>query len=77
MEEDRDLRRVLDETLDAISDWPEELIRQTFGGRRIPRKVDFRLTIGNTEYTVVSHFKKDSAEPVMDKVKRLLEGEAV
>jgi hypothetical protein len=76
MEQDKDLRQVLEETLDAISEWPEEMIRQTFGGYRIPRNTDFRWNIGGTEYTVVAHFKKDGAEPVIDKVRRLLESEA-
>jgi hypothetical protein len=73
MEQGRDLQQILEETMDIISDWPEERIRRTFGGSRVPRNVDFRWNIGDTEYTVVSHFKKENAEPVIDKVKRLLE----
>ncbi|MDD4494661.1 MAG: hypothetical protein PHV32_10025 [Eubacteriales bacterium] len=76
MTEDKELRRALDETLDAISDWPEEKIRATFGGQRIPHNVDFIWDIFGTEYTVVSHFDKDSENDMFKIVRRLLEGDA-
>jgi hypothetical protein len=72
MEQDRDLRRLFDKTMDAISDWPEEHIRKLFSDRRLSGEANFRWEIGGTEYTVVSHFKKNNAEAIVDKVERLL-----
>ena len=75
MTEDKELRRALDETLDAISDWPEEEIRAAFGGQRIPRNVDFTWDIFGTEYTVVSYFSENSENDIFKIVRRLLEDE--
>ncbi len=76
MEQDNDVQKKLDEVMDWLSDQPEEFIRRIFSDRRLPREVDFRWTIGGTEYTVISHFKSGNAEAVIDKVRRLMESGA-
>ena len=70
-----DLNQVIDETLDWLSDLPEDEIRQRYREMRIPRNVDFRWTIGSTEYTVVSHFNQNAGDDILHKVQRLLEDE--
>lgn len=74
--ENNNIAQALDEMLDWMSDLPEEKIRRRYRELKIPRNVDFRWTIGGTEYTVVSHFKKDSADDITGKVRRLMEDEA-
>jgi len=75
MTEDKELREVLDETMDWMSGLPEEKIRQMFPETRIPHNVDFIWKIGGTEYTVVSHFKQADANDIVSIVGRLLEGD--
>ena len=75
MIEDKDLRKVLDETMDWMSDLSPDELRQVYPERRVPRGVDFIWEIGGTEYTVVSHFKRDKADDIVNIVGRLLEGE--
>ena len=76
MEQDKDLRQVLDETLDWLSGLPEDEIRRRLPEMRCPRGVDFRWTIGGTEYTVISHFNQNAGDDIFRKVQRLLDDEA-
>jgi len=75
MIEDKELRQILDETLDWLSDLPEEEIRQHYSEMKFPRGVDFVWEIGGTEYTVVSHFKNNNADDIVNIVGRLLDGD--
>ncbi len=72
MQNNQDLLKVMDETLDWLCEQPEAVIRNMFSGKRVPRHVDFRCEIGGTEYTVLSHFKQDNSEAILNKVLRLL-----
>ena len=73
---EKTLRQVLDETMDWLSDLPEDEIRYHLSEQRYPRGVDFRWTIGGTEYTVVSHFNQNAGDDIFHKVQRLMESEA-
>ena len=75
MTEYKELRKVLDETIDWLSELPGKEIRQLFPEMRIPHNVDFVWEIGGTEYTVISHFKQADANDIVSIVGRLLEGE--
>ena len=77
MTEDKELRKALDDTLDWMADLPEDELRQVYPERRIPHHVDFVWEIGGTEYTVVSHFKQNNANDIVNIVGRLLEGEVL
>ena len=72
---DKNLNEVIDETLEVLSDLTEDEIRQRLSERKIPIGVDFRRTIGGTEYTVVSHFNQNARDDIFHKVKRLLESD--
>jgi len=73
--EDSELRRVMDETMDWLSNLPEDELRQVYSEMRFPQGVDFSRTIGGTEYTVISHFNQDAEEAIFNKIARLLETE--
>lgn len=75
MEQDKDLRKILDETADWLSELPEHEIRQRLPEMRIPRNVDFIWNIGGTEYTVVSHFNQSAKEDAFHKLSRMMESE--
>jgi len=77
MTEDKELRQALDKTLDWLSDLPEDEMRERLPELRFPHGIDFRWTIGNTEYTVILHFNQSAGDDVFRKVQRLLEDEAV
>ena len=70
-----DIKKAIGETLDWLSDLPEEEIRRRYREMKIPRNVDFVWEIGGTEYTVVSHFKRANADDIVNKIGRLLEDE--
>ena len=72
---EKDLRRTVDEYMNWLSDLPEEEIRRRFRGMRIPCNVDFVWEIGGTEYTVVSHFKRNHADDFVKIIEWLLEGD--
>ena len=76
MKEDKELRRVLDETMDWLSDLSADELRQVYPERRFPRGVDFVWEIGGTEYTVISHFNQNAGDDIFRKVQRLLDDEA-
>ena len=65
-------RQALDAYMDWLCELPEEDIRSICRGERIPCGLDFIWKIGDTEYTVVSHFKKDNADDVFHIMERLL-----
>ena len=69
---ENDVRKALDAYMDWLSELPEEAIRNMYRGKRIPCGLDFIWQIGDTEYTVVSHFKKDNADDVFHIMERLL-----
>ena len=75
MKEDKELRQVLDETMDWLSDLPEDEMRQHYSEMRFPRGVDFIWEIGGTEYTVLSHFNQNAEDDIFQKLRRLLESE--
>lgn len=76
MTDNKELRQILDETLDWLSDLPEQEIRQRLPETRSPRGLDFRWTIGGTEYTVISHFNQTAEEDIFHKVQRLSEDDS-
>ena len=67
-----DLRKELVAYMNWLSELPEEEIRSMYRGKRIPCGIDFIWKIGDTEYTVVSHFKKDNADDAFHIMERLL-----
>ena len=73
--EEKTFRQVLDETMDWLSELPEDEIRRQLPERRFPQGADFRWTIGGTEYTVVSHFNPNAGDDIFQKVRRLAESE--
>lgn len=75
MNEDKELRQALDDTLDWMADLPEHKFRQVYPEKRIPNRVDFTWEIGGTEYIVKSYFKKSNADDIINKIGRLLEDE--
>ena len=70
-----DIKKVIQDTLDWLSDLPEDEIRRRYQEMKIPQNVDFVWEIGGTEYTVTSHLKRENADDIVKKIGRLLEDE--
>jgi hypothetical protein len=70
-----ELQAEVDKTMDWLCELPEAQMRQVLPDLRIPQNVDFKWTIGGTEYTVRSQFQTDKGGDFIHKIKRLLESE--
>ena len=42
-----------------------------WGNNRHPTNLDFEKTIGNTTYTVTSHFNRSASEDMVQKIERM------